>query len=255
MTTHWIRLFAVAALAPSACGGTVKQDAGTPAEQLQASGVSRCQAACAKVAACGLDKNSCSCGCACPAGTATCECPPCECPTSSMGSPSECEGDCSDAIQRSLASVECAPAMLALLDCLAAASCDAGKASCKAESDAMKTCLEKKDPSHTSPPPVGSGRPSSSGAEPGVSCALGSGGGSVPASGTTLPPGALFCESGWESCSDGNSYSVECDVTSGADFACTCSVNGAVQASFTATASSCPSDVSAADRLCGWNLQ
>jgi hypothetical protein len=142
--------------------------------------------------------------------------------------------------------------MLALLDCLPSASCNAGQVPCKAESDAMKACTET-DSSHSSPPPVGSAGSGSSGGDASVRCNIGFGGDGQAASGSTLAPGDLVCEGGWESCSDGKTYRVECDATSGSDLACTCQVDGAPRSSF--TAASCPDNASDVDRSCGWHLE
>src|SRR5215467_6827043 len=58
----------VAFVVATACGGTVKQDTGSPSEQLRTGGPDRCKAACATAVACGLDSRSCDCACACPDG-------------------------------------------------------------------------------------------------------------------------------------------------------------------------------------------
>jgi hypothetical protein len=253
MVARWVRSVGFAALALTACGGNVKEDSGTPTEQLQASGPSKCKAACEKVIACGLDKAECDCGCACPAGASNCECGPCNCPANTEETPAKCESDCNEAVQKALASSMCAPAMLKLLDCLPSASCDSGQTPCKAETDAMKQCRQGSD--HSTSPPVGNPGPQYPDAGGTVACALGSGSGTAPSTGSPPPPpGTVFCTSGWDSCSDGRSYQVECRITSGMmALGCTCQVDGVAQASFTAT--QCPSASSQVNSVCGWRLQ
>ncbi len=250
MLARWIRNVGFSAFALTACGGTVKtQESGTPSEQLQSDGVSRCQAACVKVLACGLDKQSCDCSaCACP-DAAQCDCAPCTCPATEE-TPAKCESDCNEAVQKSLAS-GCAPAMLKLLDCLSGASCESGQVPCKAESDAMKACNKASPSSDSRPPSATTSAPGPGGR---VVCRGASGSGSAAAVGSPPPPpGTTSCSSGWESCSDGRSYGVECDFTSSADLSCTCLVDGAAQGAF--TAADCPSNVADVNRLCGWDLE
>jgi hypothetical protein len=249
MTVRWVRQVVFAALALTACGGTVKEDSGTPSERLQSSGGSRCKAACVKVLACGLDKTECDCACACPDGGANCVCAPCQCPNIEV-TPAKCESDCNEAVQKSLASSVCAPAMLKLLDCLSATSCESGQASCKAESDEMKAC-NMAHSSNTSSPPSASTPPGSGG---GVVCRGASGSGSASPTGSIPPPGAISCENGWESCSDGKSYDLRCSFTPESSvLACECLVDGSLEAAFVAP--DCPSDIADVDRLCGWHLE
>lgn len=257
MVARCVRSFGFAVFALTACGGNVKQDSGTPTEQLQSSGTSRCKAACEKVIACGLDETKCDCGCACPAGASNCDCGPCDCPATDT--PAKCESDCNEAVQKAVAN-SCAPAMLKLLDCLPSASCDSGQTPCKAETDAMKACQRSTD--HSSSPPVanpGSSSPVGSpsvqypDAAASVSCAIGSGSGSAPLTGSTPAPGTVDCTSGWDSCSDGRSYQVECLVSMGPGLDCRCEVDGVAQASY--SASECPSSSSQVNTLCGWHLQ
>lgn len=248
---QWIRSIssaALAALAVTACGGTVRDGTGTPSEQLRETAPSRCKAACATVTKCGLDKQSCSCGCTCPVGATNCNCGPCDCGDSTAETPAKCESDCNDSVQRVLqSSSTCVSAMLSLLDCVASASCDEAREQCKAQSKTTQACM---DLAHTSAPPVASpGSPSATG----VSCMIAGGGGTVPASGSVLMPGTLFCESSWASCSDGRAYDVQCNITSGPELACSCMVNGAPQSSF--MTSTCPASTSEANAWCGWQLE
>jgi hypothetical protein len=253
MVAQWVRSVGFAVFALTACGGNVKQeDSGTPTEQLQANGPSRCKAACEKIIACGLDKQECDCGCACPTGQPSCECGPCNCPANTEETPAKCESDCSEAVQKAVAS-SCAPAMLKLLDCLPSASCDSGQAPCKAESDAMKACQQKTSSDHSSSPPVGNPSREYPDGATSVSCAIGSGSGSAPVMGSTPALGSLYCTSGWDSCSDGKSYQVECRVAPAMGLDCSCQVDGVAGASY--AASECTSDSSVVNQSCGWHLQ
>src|SRR5262249_38725950 len=160
----------------------------------------------------------------------------CMCP-SKEETPAQCESDCDEAVQKSLAS-GCAPQMLKLLDCLPSSSCEGGQVPCKAESDAMKACNKA---SSSSTPPRGVPTDPATSSSGGVVCRGASGSGSAGAPGSpTPPPGTESCSSGWESCSDGRSYEVRCDFTAGSELACTCLVDGAQQATFAAP--TCPSN-------------
>jgi hypothetical protein len=75
-------------------------------------------------------------------------------------------------------------------------------------------------------------------------------------------PGDVVCQSGWDSCSDGKSYSVECTATNEPDYLCKCLVNGKTQTSMgalpieqTFSTAECPMSTSDVNQPCGWNLQ
>ena len=183
--------------AATACGGTVSVSPGkgTPRDQLQSNGPERCKAACVTIATCGLGSQSCACSCpACAAGSTSCECPPCDC-TQDSTSPEKCESDCNDAVQQILKDKpDCDNKMLALLDCLGAATCKTNEKPCNAEQDAMKGCSE----SHASPPPTAGGgsdpgsSSSSSGSAGSGSAGSSSGSGSAGSSGAASS-GSVIC--------------------------------------------------------------
>ena len=238
----------------TACGGTVKQDTGSPSEQLRTGGADRCKAACATIVACGLDSRSCDCACSCPADGTDCTCPPCMC-----GSPttSSCESDCAKSVQKVVdEEPTCDAPMLALLDCLAVASCTTAAVPCKAEEDAFKSCGIAHRPKDSVTPPTANGTPgsSSSPGSPGsVTCAISFGFGSAAADGSLpSPPGQLSCGSGFEQCSDGRIYKVECRTTAGVGLDCSCLVDGVAGATF--SAGDCSQTQSVLSGYCGWDL-
>jgi hypothetical protein len=246
-------------VAASACGGNVKGNPGTPGEQLRGDVAGLCETACTTVVKCpGATGSSCDCGCACPADESNCECAPCTCPESEPVTRAACESDCSDAVQHVLdGAPQCEATMLKLLDCLASAPCEGSGTPCRAENDAMQSCV-RVDRSTTPPSVTGvsadPGTPGTIGASAVVRCQISGGGGVVSGPGAAPPaPGDLVCLSGWDSCSDGGSYKVECRVGGGADLDCTCLVNDTAQSSFTAAA--CPATPSDANEPCGWYLE
>jgi hypothetical protein len=240
------------------CGGTVKQDAGEPAEQLRKGSADRCKAACVTLVACGIGAESCSCSCApCPAGSASCACP-CDC-GSEKTTPASCEASCGKAVKELLEETPaCDGAMLTLLDCVASATCKPHETPCETESRAMKACAAENRGS-SSPPPAGSpdtepGDPGSPGPAGTVACHIT--GATSPTSnrdGSRPPPGTVVCEGSWDDCSDGRSYGLECSATSGPDLACTCIVNGERRTTFQTIDCVPPADELNAQ--CGWSLQ
>jgi hypothetical protein len=229
----------------TACGGTVAGGDPTAGEQLRTTGAQRCKSACVTLATCG-NGASCACGCSCPAGATDCTCAPCDC--GGPPTPAKCEADCSDGVNRVLSgSPQCENQMLAVLDCLGSTQCQPGTTPCKAQEDALASCEEAD--AHPGPAPaVNFGTPGNPG---GITCRAGSGG--VAAQGGAPPsPGALVCESGWDSCSDGRSYSIQCTATSTSDLSCSCMVNGVQESSFVDR--QCTDISSVASASCGWNL-
>jgi hypothetical protein len=230
----------------TACGGTVAGGDPTAGEQLRTTGAQRCKSACATLAPCDTG-TSCDCACApCPAGATDCTCAPCNC--GGPPPPAKCEADCNDSVNQVLSgSPQCENQMLAVLDCVDGSQCQPGMTPpCRAEADALESCTGGSHASTT--PPVSGPPPSNPGAVTcrGGSGSLGSQGGPPP------PPGAVVCESGWDSCSDGRSYSLQCTATSTSDLSCACIVNGATELSF--VGHECTSDPIVASSSCGWNL-
>ena len=234
-------------VATAACGGAVKDDR-PPSEQLRTDGPARCHAACQTVVKCGL-ASECDCGCACPANATDCVCGACECPSTKQDT---CESDCSKAVKRTLgATPACAEEMLALLDCVASATCTGKSESiCKAEQGTFEDCNEQ-DPSSTPPPAIDPAGPAPT-SPAAVACGIETSAGSSAAEGSSLPPGTPFCKQEWQSCSDGHSYNIECTVTPSTDLACTCIRDGLPEATFTGLA--CPGSTSAVNALCNWHL-
>jgi hypothetical protein len=234
------------------CGGTVKQTEGDPGDQLREDGTDRCKAACVTLVACGLGTPSCDCACApCPAGSSSCECP-CNCESEPLTA-SKCESNCAESVQEVLDdSPHCDQAMVAVLDCVASATCKAaGDVPCKAEQSTLKAC-ESTDRASTPPPVAGGTTPGNPGGPGAITCQLGSGS-TVPTGRSGPAPGDLLCQSGWDECSDGRSYRVECHATAGTPLACECIVDGTLESSF--TSSDCVFSSGDADSQCGWRLE
>jgi hypothetical protein len=239
----------VAFVVATACGGTVKQGTDSPSEQLRTGGPDRCKAACTTVVACGLESRSCDCACACPDGGADCTCPPCMC---TMMTSSSCESECTKSVQKVVdEEPACDASMLALLDCLGGASCKNGEEPCQAEAQAFKACTTEHRAKVVVTPPTDISRPS--GGSGIVNCQISSGFGSAAADGAPPPPpGELSCGSGYDQCSDGRSYKIECRTTAGAGLECTCLVDGVSGATFSAP--DCDQMLTQEIAYCGWNI-
>lgn len=232
----------------AACGGTVN-DQRPPSEQLRTDGAARCHTACQTVVNCGLD-SKCSCSSVCPAGATDCQSVACECAKTSLDT---CEKDCGETVKKVLdKTVPCDEEFVALLDCLASATCSGdSKDVCRIEETAFKECGTEDH----GPPPPSTERPDAAptGDAPSVSCQGQGATGTATTPGSSLPPGEVFCDTEWRSCSDGRSYDIQCKVSVGIVVDCACLVDGVPQRSFVST--DCPQDTSVADDICGWHLQ
>jgi hypothetical protein len=135
----------------------------------------------------------------------------------------------------------CDAKMVTLLDCLASATCSAkSKDICKVEQAAFKDCGE-----HDSEPPSGTDMGGPSGDTDSVSCRI--------TSADIAPSGQSGCQTDWDDCSDGKSYSVKCN-DGGTGVICSCAVSGSdVEVAF--SADSCPMDKATVNERCGWHLQ
>jgi len=235
-----VGFFALASVvAAGGCGGTVSEGGsaskgGSAATELANTVSTRCHAACVKMAPCNSG-SSCDCGCACPAGGTGCQCGPCTCGTPS---PASCDSDCTTSMQGiATEHPSCAQLAITALDCVGQSSCDAnGDVACRAERDAVDACTRH----DSSPPPV-----------PGtVQCRLGFAGGAVAAFDGGVGPSP--CQIGWDGCSDGKRYEIDCSPLTNGHFDCTCRVNAVTTGGFERAAECSSITMDEANQACGF---
>ena len=165
-----------------------------------------------------------------------------------VGDPEQCIVGCQELFEEEFLHLgeACAEAGERYMGCISRSTCDdfANNSKICELSDAEEDACDEGDM-----PPMGGGgvpteAPPSDTGGPAI-CGAGVGGGSAPGAGT------FSCNTGWEDCSDGHTYSLSCIESEQGPPACTCFFDGNQTGIFSLVDLSCPSD-SDAKVACGF---